>query len=172
MSGAPEVDIDGILDEKRNVRYVGKAVRQRDGKYLALASVDGCLCRVLVNISIRVKSVDEPGEWRCRCQRDPAHDTSVNPRFVKACAKCGEERPEAVSADIALMRHALGISRRGGKWTEAYRNGFCANPGDDDDTAWKGLVERGLARLSVGPNGFQSFNVYAVTDAGKEIAKP
>jgi len=40
-----EVDVDGWIDGK-GVRYLGKALRQENGKYVCLADVNGCLCRV------------------------------------------------------------------------------------------------------------------------------
>jgi hypothetical protein len=59
--GPPEeIDIDGVVDEKRNVRYVGKATRQPNGNYLALASVDGCLCRVECSIAPSADTVTVP----------------------------------------------------------------------------------------------------------------
>lgn len=51
LSAPDEVDIDGLVDERRSIRYVGKATRQPNGKYLALAAVDGCLCRVEVAVT-------------------------------------------------------------------------------------------------------------------------
>lgn len=50
-----EVDVDGIVSESQRVRYIGKATRQPNGKYIALAEVDGCLCRVECVIDIRVE---------------------------------------------------------------------------------------------------------------------
>jgi hypothetical protein len=40
-----EIDVDGLVDGK-GVRYIGKAARQPNGMYHALADVDGALCRV------------------------------------------------------------------------------------------------------------------------------
>lgn len=46
MTGLPdEVDVDGRVDAK-GVRFVGKAKRQPDGTWCALADVDGALCLV------------------------------------------------------------------------------------------------------------------------------
>lgn len=33
------------------------------------------------------------GEWRCKCPRDLEYDTSINPEYVRACGRCGAERP-------------------------------------------------------------------------------
>lgn len=44
------VDVDGHID-RRGIRYIGTAHRQPDGKYIALADVEGCLCRVEVTLS-------------------------------------------------------------------------------------------------------------------------
>jgi len=52
------IDLDGYVDA-RGVRYVGKAMRQPDGKYIGLADVDGCLCRVeLVLTAVPVATVE------------------------------------------------------------------------------------------------------------------
>jgi hypothetical protein len=64
-----------------------------------------------------------------------------------------------------VMEHALG--RQYPARQRDYRNRFCAEPGGEDDATWRGLCERGLARLRAGPNDWQVYNVYAVTDAGK-----
>lgn len=46
-----EVDLDGHVDSK-GVRYIGKAVRLRGNRYVVLADVGGCLCRVEVALSV------------------------------------------------------------------------------------------------------------------------
>jgi len=56
-----EVDIDGVVDERRNIRYIGKATRQPDGKYVALAAVNESLCRVELTITPTVIGKDP--EW-------------------------------------------------------------------------------------------------------------
>jgi hypothetical protein len=33
------------------------------------------------------------GEWRCNCRPDPEFDTSINPKYVSKCNKCGSMRP-------------------------------------------------------------------------------
>ncbi len=52
-----EIDIDGLLDERTGIEYVGKALRQEGGKYVCLAKVplhgEDSLCRV--EVSIRLK---------------------------------------------------------------------------------------------------------------------
>lgn len=47
--GADERDVDGLTD-RNGVRYVGKARRQPDGTWQALANVGGALCLVEVSI--------------------------------------------------------------------------------------------------------------------------
>jgi hypothetical protein len=47
----PEVEVDGIVDEKRNIRYWGKATLRPNGKWVCLADVAGCLCIVEVKIT-------------------------------------------------------------------------------------------------------------------------
>lgn len=46
------VDVDGIVDEQKNVRYMGTARRQEDGTWTCLANVSGALCIVEVTITI------------------------------------------------------------------------------------------------------------------------
>lgn len=46
-----EIDVDGRVDAK-GVRFIGKAKRQPDGTWRALADVGGALCLVEVNVSI------------------------------------------------------------------------------------------------------------------------
>ena len=44
-----EIDIDNYVDA-RGIRYIGKAIKQNNGKYFCLADVGGMLCRVEVVI--------------------------------------------------------------------------------------------------------------------------
>ena len=44
-----EVDVDGFVDAK-GIKYIGKALKQPDGKWICIADVDGALCRVEVTI--------------------------------------------------------------------------------------------------------------------------
>jgi len=46
-----ELDVDEIVDKKRNIRYIGKATKQIDGKWHCLADYSGALCLVEVNIT-------------------------------------------------------------------------------------------------------------------------
>jgi hypothetical protein len=45
-----EVDLDGYIDAK-GVKFLGKAKRQSDGKYVVLADVGLCLCVVEVRLT-------------------------------------------------------------------------------------------------------------------------
>lgn len=51
--GMPEViDLEGVVDEDRNLRYIGNARRQENGKYHCLAVIeDGSLCVVEVSVA-------------------------------------------------------------------------------------------------------------------------
>lgn len=44
-----EVDVDGFVDAK-GIKYIGKALKQPDGKWICIADVYGALCRVEVTI--------------------------------------------------------------------------------------------------------------------------
>lgn len=35
----------------------------------------------------------DKGEWRCKCPASTTYDTSINPSYIKMCAKCGAHRP-------------------------------------------------------------------------------
>lgn len=47
----PEVSVDGIIDEARNVRYIGTATMRADGKWTCLADINGAL--FLVQVPLR-----------------------------------------------------------------------------------------------------------------------
>jgi len=55
-----EIDLDGHVDAK-GIRYIGKAKRQENGKYLCLADIHGALCRVEVTLTLIDRS-EEPNE--------------------------------------------------------------------------------------------------------------
>jgi hypothetical protein len=64
-----------------------------------------------------------------------------------------------------MMEHALGRD-----WPDKerdYRNNYCSNPGDEDSDVWSSLVDRGLATKVMGPNSWQPYDVFAVTEAGR-----
>ncbi len=51
------IDVDGMIDPKHNgektghqIRYIGRAYLQPNGKFVCLADVAGMLCRVEVSI--------------------------------------------------------------------------------------------------------------------------
>jgi hypothetical protein len=45
-----EIYVDGLL-ERNGIRYLGTARQQRDGRWVALADVEGCLCWVEVKVT-------------------------------------------------------------------------------------------------------------------------
>ena len=47
------VDIDGLVDDRKGIQYIGTARRQADGTWQCLANVGGALCLVEVSISIK-----------------------------------------------------------------------------------------------------------------------
>lgn len=51
-------DVDGYVDE-HGIKYLGKAHLQSNGKWVALAVINDCLCRVEVNISGNLKPINE-----------------------------------------------------------------------------------------------------------------
>lgn len=52
-----EEDIDGRVDKKFGIRYIGKARLQQNGKWRCLADINGALC--LVEISLRFDQSDD-----------------------------------------------------------------------------------------------------------------
>ncbi len=48
-----EVDLDGHVDERHSVTYMGKARRQPNGKFHVLAKVQDALCKVEVRITFQ-----------------------------------------------------------------------------------------------------------------------
>jgi hypothetical protein len=48
---ADEVNVDGIVDQKRPIKYIGKARKQNNGLWTCLADVAGALCLVEVKIT-------------------------------------------------------------------------------------------------------------------------
>jgi|HubBroStandDraft_1064217.scaffolds.fasta_scaffold337602_2 hypothetical protein len=51
QDGPYEIDLDGYLGSN-GVRYIGKFMRQPNGKYVGLADVNGSLCRVEVSVRV------------------------------------------------------------------------------------------------------------------------
>jgi hypothetical protein len=45
-----EFDVDGVIDEARSVRYIGRAMRLPTGQWVCLANVAGTLCRVEIEV--------------------------------------------------------------------------------------------------------------------------
>jgi len=73
---ATEIDVDGVVDESTGIRYVGKALKTFDGRWLCLANVGGALCRVELHVAptIHVNSdtgdEDDRAAKRARLERD------------------------------------------------------------------------------------------------------
>jgi hypothetical protein len=67
---------------------------------------------------------------------------------------------------LELMKHACGLSYP--SKTPFYRNHFCACANSENDLAWAGLVEQGLAVLLSASTDMFPYNTYAVSDVGKQ----
>ena len=73
---ATEIDVDGLIDETTNIRYIGKAMKTFEGRWLCLAQVGMALCRVevtvkpTVNIDMDPGDEDDRGAKRGRLERD------------------------------------------------------------------------------------------------------
>lgn len=73
--GANEIDIDGCVDEGKGIRYIGKATKTFDGRWLCLAIIGGALCRVELLVEPTIHINQDPGDednaCRPRCPRRP-----------------------------------------------------------------------------------------------------
>jgi hypothetical protein len=45
------MDVDGVVDEKYDIRFIGKATELMNGMWRCLADVRGCLCAVEVKLT-------------------------------------------------------------------------------------------------------------------------
>lgn len=75
--GATEIDVDGLVDETTNVRYLGKATRGFDGRWTCLADVGGALCRVEVTVRPIVQVDADSGDEDDRLIRDVQRDRDL-----------------------------------------------------------------------------------------------
>lgn len=75
---ADEIDLDGVVDEKIGVRYLGKARRVFGGQWRCLADVGGALCVVEVTVRPTVHvgrdsgDEDDAGDKRAALDHDLA----------------------------------------------------------------------------------------------------
>jgi hypothetical protein len=76
---------------------------------------------------------------------------------------------EGVTAkQLSLIRHALGLGRRGQK--VSYRNHFVAGPGHSDYADWQELVTEGHAKHRAGNEISGGDDIFWVTKSGAELA--
>jgi hypothetical protein len=76
---ATEIDVDGLVDEAHNIRYLGKATRGFDGRWRCLADVGGALCLVEVTVRPIVHIDVDPGDEDDRTARDVRRDRDLAP---------------------------------------------------------------------------------------------
>ena len=73
---ATEIDIYGLVDELNGIRYIGKATKTFEGRWLCLAQVGNALCRVEVTVRPTINIDRDPGDEddraakRARLERD------------------------------------------------------------------------------------------------------
>jgi hypothetical protein len=79
-----------------------------------------------------------------------------------------KREPVDAERQLHLLFHALGIQKRGKKWTDPYRNHFVA--GDDDAKDWDALVASGDAVRRRGSALSGGMPIYHVTAQGKTRA--
>jgi hypothetical protein len=75
------INMDGKLDSKTGVQYIGKAQRNFDGMWVCLANVGGALCFVEVLASPLVIVDHDPGD------EDLPHAVNHRPLRVKPVQK-------------------------------------------------------------------------------------
>ncbi len=51
LLGQTSIDVDGLFDDKHDIKYIGRATRDEAGQWSCLAIVAGCLCRVAITIT-------------------------------------------------------------------------------------------------------------------------
>lgn len=73
----------------------------------------------------------------------------------------------ATTEQVQILRHALGLDRRGGE----YRNHFVTGPGSSDYQDCEALVAAGLMTKRPGNELTGGDGCYTVTDAGKLAAR-
>ena len=59
---ATEIDVDGLVDESTGIRYIGKAMKIFDDRWLCLANIGGALCRVELTVRPAVHVDSDPGD--------------------------------------------------------------------------------------------------------------
>jgi hypothetical protein len=74
---ATEIDLDGVVDETRGIRYVGRAKRFFGGQWRCLADVGGALCLVEVTVRPTVHVGGDPGDEDDRGPRDAQLDRDL-----------------------------------------------------------------------------------------------
>jgi len=50
-----ELNLDGLVDEEKGVRYIGQATRRPNGQWVCLADVMGCLCLVELRVALNIR---------------------------------------------------------------------------------------------------------------------
>lgn len=78
---ATEIDINGVIDETTGIRYIGKAAKGFDGRWLCLADVCGALCRVEVSVIPTIHVNSDPGDEDDRGPRDIKRDQDLGRIF-------------------------------------------------------------------------------------------
>lgn len=59
---AGEIDVDGRVDERRGIRYFGKARRDFAGRWTAAAAIGGALCLVEIAVKPTIHVDHDPGD--------------------------------------------------------------------------------------------------------------
>lgn len=67
--------------------------------------------------------------------------------------------------EIELIRHACGVDSR----EPFYRDYFAAEPGSEDDAAWRRMVCRGWAEVRRDPSSYSPYRIYGVTKSGMAL---
>lgn len=84
-----------------------------------------------------------------------------------------QELPHVTDEELGLLRHALGLDKRGGR-NLTYRNNYSIYPGSGTYVSWCDLVGRELAALVRVDSPRQEgggMRVFAVTDLGRLVVE-
>lgn len=72
-----EIDIDGVVDETTGIRYIGKASKTLEDRWLCLAQIGRALCRVELTVHPAVHVDGDPGDEDDRGPRDMRRDRNL-----------------------------------------------------------------------------------------------
>jgi hypothetical protein len=67
---ATEIDVDGLIDESTGIRYLGKATKTFNDRWMCLAQIGGALCRIELSVRPAIHIDQDTGDEDDRGPRD------------------------------------------------------------------------------------------------------